>query len=323
MMKAEIETPLRKAAEAIADAAEVAVTCHISPDGDALGSALGLAHAARGAGKDAVVSFGSPFVVPQSLSFLDLSPLVPPSEFPAEPDLLVVFDAGSADRLAEIGSSASRAGTVIVVDHHATNTGFGDIQVIDPEAAASAQLATHLIDELGWEIDAVVAQCLLTGIVTDTGRFQYSATTGEVMRMAGRLLDAGAVPEVIGQHVYESVSFGYLAASSAMLGRAVLEEDLSLVWSRLDSADRVSAGVDLDEVDGLIDDLRIAREAGVAVLLKEVDRGWKVSLRSRGEVDVGSIAAAAGGGGHHNAAGFTSSDHPDTIMESIRSHLRA
>jgi bifunctional oligoribonuclease and PAP phosphatase NrnA len=321
-MKQEIETPIRKAAEAIADAAEIAITCHVSPDGDALGSALGLAHAALDAGTGAVVSFGSPFVVPHSLSFLDLSPLVHPSDFPAEPEVLVVFDAGSADRLAEIGSSAARAATVIVVDHHVTNTGFGDIQVIDPEAAASAQLATYLIDALGWEIGPVVAQCLLTGIVTDTGRFQYSATTGEVMRIAGRLLDAGAVPEVIGQQVYESVAFGYLAVSAAVLGRAVLEEDLGLVWSRLEAADRKAAGVGLDEVEGLIDDLRIAREAGVAVLLKEVDRGWKVSLRSRGDVDVGAIAASAGGGGHHNAAGFTSEDAPDDIMESIRAHLR-
>lgn len=322
-MKKEIEKALREAAGAIADADALAITCHVSPDGDALGSALGLAHAAKRAGKDAVVSFGSPFVVPESMQFLDLSPLVPPEEFPDEPSCMVVFDAGSPDRLAELGSAAKAAGTVIIVDHHVTNTGFGDIRVIDSEAAASAQLATYLIDELGWEIDPMVATCLLTGIVTDTGRFQYSSTTGEVLRLAGRLVDAGAVPEQIGQNVYESVSFGYLAVSAAVLGRAVLEEDRGLVWSTLHDDDLEAAGIRYDDAEGLIDDLRIAREAEVAVLLKQVDRGWKASLRSRGGVDVGSIAAAHDGGGHHNASGFTSSDDLDTIMASIRSHLDA
>jgi bifunctional oligoribonuclease and PAP phosphatase NrnA len=321
MMTTEFDEALREAARAIAAADALAITCHLSPDGDALGSALGLAHAARAAGKEAVVSFGSPFVVPDSMGFLDTGPLVPPDEFPGEPACMVVFDTGSPDRLAELGSAANAAGTLIVVDHHMTNSGFGDIRVIDPSAAASAQLAVYLLDALGWEIDARVATCLLTGIVNDTGRFQYSSTTGEVLRLAARLVDAGAVPEVIGQNVYEAVSFGYLAVSAAVLGRAVLEEDLGMVWSRLDADDLEAAGVRYDEAEGLIDDLRIAREAGVAVLLKEVERGWKVSLRSRGEVDVGSIAAAHGGGGHHNAAGFTSGEAPDTIMASIRSHL--
>jgi bifunctional oligoribonuclease and PAP phosphatase NrnA len=320
-MKTEIETALREAARVIAAADALAITCHVSPDGDALGSALGLAHAARRAGKEAVVSFGSPFVVPDSMRFLDTGPLVAPDEFPAEPECMVVFDAGSPDRLAELGSPAKAAKALIVVDHHVTNSGFGDIQVIDPDAAASAQLTAYLIDELGWEIDPKVATCLLTGIVTDTGRFQYSSTTGEVLRLAGRLVDAGAVPEQIGQNVYEAVSFGYLAVSAAVLGRAVLEEDLGLVWSRLDDDDLEFAGIRYDEAEALIDDLRIAREAGVAVLLKQVERGWKVSLRSRGDVDVGSIAAAHGGGGHHNASGFTSEDDPDTIMASIRAHL--
>lgn len=320
-MRPEMEKPLREAAEAIAACEALAITCHVSPDGDALGSALALAHAARGAGKEAVVSFGSPFAVPESLAFLDTSPLVPPDEFPGEPDCLVVFDAGSADRLAELGSAAGAAKTVIVVDHHVTSEGFGDIQVIDPAAAASAQLAMYLIDELGWEIDPIIARCLLTGIVTDTGRFQYSSTTGEVLRLAGRLVDAGAVPDEIGQHVYESVPFGYLAVAGAVLGRAVLEEDLGLVWSRLEAADLDAAGLRYGDAEALIDDVRIAREAEVAVLLKEVDQGWKVSLRSRGAVDVGSIAAAHGGGGHHNASGFTSGHDPDEIMASIRSHL--
>lgn len=319
----DLTTALRTAAEAIAAADEVAVTCHVSPDGDALGSALALAHAARAAGKHSVVSFGSPFEIPPTLGFLDMSPVVPPDRFPPAPSCLVVFDAGSIDRLAELGSSATRAGTIVVVDHHKSTTGeFGDIHVVDPEAAASAQLCTYLLDALGWPIDERIARCLLTGIVTDTGRFQYSATDGEVLRVAARLLDTGVRPEVIGQGIYESVPFGYLKASAAVLGRAVLEPDLGLIWSYLDADDLARSGVRLSDVDGLIDDVRIAREAGVAALLKQVAGGWKVSLRSRGAVDVGAIAERHGGGGHHNAAGFTMAGTPETVVEAIREVLR-
>ena len=316
-----LTTSLQKAAEAIAGAASLAISGHVSPDGDALGSALALAHAARNAGREAVVSFGSPFAIPASLAFLDTSPVVPPEQFPARPDCLVVFDAGAADRLAELGTNAAAARIVVIVDHHKSTTGdFGDIHVVDPTAAASAQLTVALLDALGWPIDATVALCLLTGIVTDTGRFQYSATSGEVMRVAARLLEAGARPEVIGQAVYESVPFGYLRVSATVLGRAVLEADLGLIWSWVEEGDLV--GVSYGDLDRLIDDLRIAREAGVAALLKQTPRGWKVSLRSRGAVDVGAIAEAHRGGGHHNAAGFTLDGERAAVVEAVRAGLR-
>jgi phosphoesterase RecJ-like protein len=270
-----------------------------------------------------VVSFGEPFRVPASLAFLDTTPLVPPDEFPAEPECMVVFDAGSADRLGELAASAAAARVLIVVDHHKSTTGeFGDIVVVDPAAAASAQLTVALLDTLGWDLDATTAQCLLTGIVTDTGRFQYSATSGEVLRTAARLVDAGVRPEVIGQAVFESVPFGYLKVAATMLQRAVLDADLSMVSSWVAQADLDALGVAWADLDKLIDDLRIAREAEVAVLLKDTTQGWKVSLRSRGAVDVGAIAEAFGGGGHHNAAGFTLAGERDKVIAAVAQALR-
>lgn len=318
-----IHEDIARAAEAIAAVDSLAITCHVNPDGDALGSALALAHAARAAGKDAVVAFGGPQDISDSLAFLDMSPLVRPEEFPTEPECLVVFDVGAMSRLAEIGSNASRAGTVIVVDHHISNDGFGDIRVIHPEIAASAQLATYLIEALGWEIDETVATCLMTGIVTDTGRFQYSSTDGETLRVAARLLDAGVRPEIIGQQIYESVPFGYLTLSAAVLDRAVLEEDLGLIWSMMTSEDLERSGIGYAQADALIDDLRIAREAGVALLLKQTDAGWKGSMRSRGDIDVAAIAGLFDGGGHHNAAGFNAAGSVDQIVERVRESLRA
>ena len=309
---------LTAAIDKIRSVGSLAITCHINPDGDALGSALALAHSARLVGVEAVVAFGGEFVVPDSLAFLDIAPLVSVDAFPEAPECLVVFDVAAPDRLGEVAAVADAAGTVIVVDHHVSNGGFGDIAYIDPKAAASAQLATYLIEGLGWPIDETVALCLMTGLVTDTGRFQYSATTGEVMRIGARLLDAGAKPEIIGQHVYESAPFGYLAVSAAVLGRAVLEQEHGLVWSTVTMADLQSAGIEYSQAENLIDDLRIAREADTALLLKETEDGWKGSLRSRGGTDVAAVAGLFGGGGHRNASGFHAAGSPEEILQRVR-----
>jgi phosphoesterase RecJ-like protein len=314
---------IKRAVALIGDAGSFVVSGHINPDGDALGSALAFAHAARNAGKQAVVAFGGDFVLPDNYSFLDTSPLVDAADLPPEPEVMVVFDVGVSSRLGSLAPYAATAAQMLVVDHHPNpEAGFGDVQVIDTGAGAAAQLCAYLIRDLGWSIDATVGLCLLAGIVTDTGRFQYSSTDGAIMRLAGDILDAGVRPETIGQAVYESVPFGYLAVSAAVLGRAVLEEDLGLIWSVVYFDDLAGAGILPEDADSLIDDLRIAREAGVAVLLKQVEGGFKASLRSRGAVDVGFIAAGQGGGGHHNAAGFTSSESVEAIVERVRASLR-
>ncbi|MCB2224957.1 MAG: DHH family phosphoesterase [Actinobacteria bacterium] len=314
---------MQRAAAVLRDAGSIVTTGHVGPDGDALGSAVALALAARLAGKEAIAAFGGDSVVPDTYSYLDLSPVVPAAEVPERPEVMVVFDTGVASRLGELAGPASAAGSLLVVDHHPNpEEGFGDVQVIDVAAGAAALLCTRLIDAAGWPLDERVGACLMTGIVTDTGRFQYSSTDGEILRAAARLVDLGVRPEVIGQAVYESAPFGYLQVSSRVLGRAVLEEAPGLVWSVVEKADLEAAGVGYESLDPLIDDLRIAREAGVAVLLKEVDGGYKASLRSRGAVDVGAIAAAEGGGGHHNAAGFTSAGTVEDIVGRIRARLR-
>src|SRR5688572_13803860 len=143
---------IEKAAATIDASDELALACHVGPDGDALGSMLGFGSAARAAGKTVVAGFGSPFVVPANLSFLPADLLVDPSGFPRAPETMVVFDAGSLDRLAELGGPAAKAGTLVVVDHHVTNEGFGDIPLVDPDAAATGVIVVDLLDALGWPI---------------------------------------------------------------------------------------------------------------------------------------------------------------------------
>ncbi len=314
-MKPEIESGLRKAAAIVKAAESIVVTGHVGPDGDSLGSSLALAHVARAHGKVAHASFGGGFTMPEHFSFLDASPVVDPVDL-EDPDVLVTFDVGDLERIGELAAVAGRAEQVVMIDHHLSTTGFGDVIVNDPTAGAAAQLCFHLIEAIGWELTPEAATALHVGLVTDTGRFQYSNTTPDVLQVAARLVEAGARPEVIGQAVYESVPFGYLAVAGAVLSRAVLDEELSFIWSYVTQEDLTGHAVALADTDPLIDAVRVAREADVAALAKEqVGGGWKVSLRSRGRVDVSAIAAALGGGGHHNASGFSHDDLDQAIGE--------
>jgi phosphoesterase RecJ-like protein len=310
---------LNKAADVIAGADRLALACHIGPDGDALGSMLALAIAARVEGKAVIASFGTPFSVPGNLRFLPgQDMLTSPASFPEDPEVMVVFDAGSADRLGELGSNASRAKTLVVLDHHVTNQGFGDVAVVDGRAAATGQIVYRLLGVMGWPVTAEVAECLLTAVTTDTGRFQYANTTPETMQVAAELIAAGARPPEISRHVYEEAPFGYLVAAGAALSRARLDADAGVVATVIKQSDLKSAGIDWGDIDNLIDTLRLAEEADVAMLAKVHDDGRvKVSLRSRGLTDVGSLSVALGGGGHRLAAGFTIVADADEVIDKV------
>lgn len=313
---------LEAAADIIGQAKQLTLACHVGPDGDAIGSMLGLAVAAADAGIEVFPSFGSPFELPDNFRYLPTELLVPPDSVPAEPEVLVAFDTGALDRLGELGSLVKKSGKVVVIDHHVTNDGFGDVSLIEAGVSSTAELTLALLRHLGWPITPTVARCLLTGIVTDTGRFQYSNARPPTFLAAAQLVAAGAEPDEIGRHMYEEVPFGYLKVASAVLGRATLEPERSFVWSVLYPEELEEAGVGRGDVDGLIDLVRLPQEADVAALMKVVDETTtKGSLRSRGRVDVGAIAAELGGGGHHNASGFTFHGGPQEALAAVRERL--
>lgn len=311
-----------EAADAIAAAKHLTLACHVGPDGDALGSMLAFGIAAEAAGKKVEASFGSPFVIPPSLSFLPTELIVPPAEVRTDPEVMVVFDAGSPDRLVELAANAKRAKTLVVIDHHVTNDGFGDIALVDGSAAATGELVYQLLQVLGWEMTPDVAQCLLTALMTDTGRFQYSSTSPRTHTIAAELVAAGARPELIGRYVYDEAPFGYLKVAGAALSRAQLDAERGVVSTVITGEDLAEAGVDWTDIDNLIDLVRLAMEADVAVLVKAYGDGRiKVSLRSRGGTDVGRLAADLGGGGHRLAAGAILEGDPTVIIDRIREKI--
>ncbi len=329
---ADIEAEWARAVKLLDGAAEICLACHIRPDADALGSMLAVAHALRARDAPArprvVASFGDlPFEVPRILQFLPgVDLLSPPDRYPGQPEVMVTFDAASAGRLGLLEASAARARELIVIDHHASNTRFGTVHLVDSSAAATAVLAFDLIGRLGVEISRDIAVGLYAGLVTDTGSFKYPSTSPGVHELAARLLRTGIEPGAVAQKLWDSAPFNYLGLLSAVLGRAALEPDRAaghgLVWTTVTRADRAAYSLPLDAAEAVIDVLRRTDEADVAVVLKEDDAGqWQVSARSKGQVDVGRACVALGGGGHARAAGFTASGAVADTMAALRERL--
>src|SRR5215469_14487392 len=295
----------------------VCLACHIRPDADALGSMLAMAQALHGRGQRVVASFGDdPFTVPAILRFLPgLDLLSPPASYPASPEVMLSFDASAADRLGALTGPATAAGELIVIDHHASNTGFGSVSLVDPGAAATAVLVAELIGRLGIGLTRDVAMCLYAGLVTDTGSFRFSVTTPQVHQLAARLLEAGADPVAISRELYDRAPFGYLGMLAAALGRATLDREAAngrgLVWTTVTKSDRAPAQLPLDAAESVIDEIRRTNEAEVAAVLKEDDAGiWQASVRSKEVIDVGKACTALVGGGHARAAGFSAPGGP-------------
>ncbi len=314
------------AAKILQSADEICLACHVRPDADALGSMVALAQAlAARPGHPArvVASFGdAPFEIPAILKFLPgLSFLSDPAGYPARPQVMVTLDAGSIDRLGLLTASAAAAAELIVLDHHASNTRFGSVNLVDPAAAATAVLVSGLITRLEVPLTPDIALGLYAGLVTDTGSFKFASTTPAVHELAGRLLATGIDPGIVSRYLYDSAPFAYLPMLSAALGRARLEPDaaggVGLVWTTVTRQDRGS--LPFDAAEPVIDVIRRTEEAEVAVVLKESDDGtWQVSTRSKSLVDVSAVCAALGGGGHARAAGFSASGGPDEAVAALR-----
>jgi phosphoesterase RecJ-like protein len=319
----EVDTALKRAAQAIDGADVVALACHVNPDGDALGSMLGLFHVLRAAGRDVVASFPPPFVVAphyRELPGLDL--LTKPDDFPAEPDVMVTFDCGSLGRLGELGGAAEAAHELIVLDHHVSNTRYGTINVIDPDAAASGVLVRRLVHELGLALDDAAAISLYAALVCDTGRFQYDTTTPGVFDLARELVEFNVPVSRLSRQLFEEHRFAYLQLLAEALANAQLDVERCFVWTAVRQEMLERHDVTLDEVEGLIDILRRTTEAEVTCVLKEERSGaFRVSLRSLGDVDVRAIASNHGGGGHRFAAGFESTLDVDDLVAQIRDAL--
>ena len=297
------------------------ITGHINPDGDALGSALAFKLILDSKGIDSDVSFHIKGNVPSNLNHLPIELIM---DKPKENyDNIYVFDCGNSERLGDVEDLALNANRVIVVDHH-INPSFGDIQVIDSNAASTTQVLFREILSANIDIDKNIANCLMTGLITDTGRFQYSNTDNEVFEIASKLMLSGAELTSISDNIYGSIPMNAIKLQSKVLNRIELYEEEELVVSYVLQEDYLNYNIASSETDFLIDSIRLVKESSVALLLKEQeDKSFKGSLRSRNALDVQQIASLFGGGGHKAASGFSTNLSMEEIKNKVKNAIKS
>ncbi|HKV45818.1 MAG TPA: DHHA1 domain-containing protein [bacterium] len=291
-------------AETLQSRRSVLLLNHVAPDGDCLGSTLALAQALRARGQRAVV--GSADGLPTMYQFLPGSEQVV-AEIPAGEtfDAVVFMECSSPERAGGLVARAAGVPVWVNIDHHVSNSGYGDLVLLDTEAAAVAEVVLPIVKALHPVLDADTATCLLTALLTDTGGFHHASVTPRSFQIAAELVAAGASPTAVYTQVYENRSVGSLRLLGMALSRLTVAEAGRVVWTVVTQAMLKEAGASMDESEGIVGAIRAIRGAQVAVLFKEEPEGIHVSLRAQGGVRANVIAEAFGGGGHAAAAGFT------------------
>lgn len=277
------------------------VASHVNPEGDAVGSSLALALGMKQLGKGVTVYL--PDRVPEIFRFLPSADMVV-SRLDGSYDATFVVDCGQMDRLGRGFNSIDEKGKIINIDHHPTNNGFGDINILEPKASAAGEIVFDLLKAIPVDITIDMATNLYTAILTDTGSFRYSSATPRAFQIAGELVAKGVDPWGIAQRVYES----YPAKRFRLLGEVLETMEVTSggkVASLIVTQEMLDkTGVDKELTDGFVNFARAVEGVEIAVLFRESGPGmYKVSFRSRGMCDVSRIAEVFGGGGHHDAAG--------------------
>jgi phosphoesterase RecJ-like protein len=315
-------TAIQRAAAAIRSRERFILTAHEGPDGDALGSLLGMHHLLKQLGKDSVMFLASKeFPLPIEYRFLPLEEVF--HEAPADmADRAAIFlDCGNIDRM-PVDFLAAEEVFTINIDHHHDNTLFGDVNLVEVDASSTAEIVYELSVLLGALITPEMASALYVGLVTDTGKFMYENTNARTHRIAADLIDAGVHVDETYRRLYEHVPIEKLRLLSRALDGIQYHCEDRLVLAYIAAADYEASGAGEEMTEGIIDHLRSVEGARVAALIRDLgDRGRaarKVSLRSSdGKVDVSAIAREHGGGGHKRAAGFST----DLELEPLVSFL--
>jgi len=322
-----VGTELEQVADELRGADRLLLTTHENPDGDALGSLLGMHLLLSQLDKDAAMFLAADeFPLPHEYRYLPLGGVLnaPPADL--DERLVVFLDCGNIDRMPADFLRADRI-RIVNIDHHHDNTRFGEVNLVDPSASCTAELVWRLAHELGAELTPPMAEALYVGLVTDTGRFMYRSTGAEAHRMAAELIDAGASPHAVNRQVFESLPFCRLELLARGLARVVRFDDGAITTTHLTRDDFAETGAEETDSEGIVDHLRSVDGTAVAVLVRDLlaeDRAGlrKVSMRAvDGEVDVSLIARGHGGGGHPQAAGFTTALEVPELLERVRAEV--
>lgn len=302
------------------DKGPIFITGHINPDGDALGASFCLKLLLDNENIDADIDFDIATSLPTNLDHLPYELIT--KNIKTSYETVFIFDCGNPSRLGKYEDIVLKANNIIVIDHHIDPT-FGTLQIVDPNAASTTQVLFRQLVKEKYVINKTMADCLLTGLITDTGRFQYPNTTTEVFTIASELLSNGADLSSISENIYGSIEFNALKLQSEIINRIEFEKDIQFTYSTIYQNDYKKYNISPEETDFMIDVVRLVKGANIALLLKEqVDGSFKGSLRSRNNFNVQEIASIFNGGGHKAASGFSSELSEQEIIEKIKNEIR-
>ena len=299
----------------------IAIGGHVRPDGDCVGSCVGLGQYIRENYSDKTVDIYLKDI-PESFHFLKGTETILESVVDEEKeyDLFIALDCGDTGRLDYSKPLLDHAKHTFCVDHHISNIGFADVNHIVAEASSTSELVYGLLDEE--KISKNVAEALYLGIVHDTGVFQYSCAGPETFRVAAKLLEKG----IDGPKIIEDTFYAKSYAQNQVMGRALMESILFLNGVGIASFIRKNVmdfyGVVPKDLEGIVSQLRVTEGVEVAVFMYELKQNeFKVSLRSKSELDVSKIAQYFGGGGHKKAAGFTMAGTPFDVLNNLSEQI--
>jgi len=325
-----MSSPEQTVLAAVRDKGHILLATHFNPDGDALGSLLGLAEILEGLGKRVFRYLEEP--VPHLYRFLPgcgqvQSEMARVREFAAQAqdDLLAVcLDCGDAGRLGRHSAELTGFRPLLVIDHHKGNSGFGDTAWIEPHRSSTAEMVYDLAVALGADISGKAAECLYAAINTDTGSFRYESTSSHTFAVAGELVRRGVRPELVASNLYDNYTLGRLRLMQEVLATLEMHERDRIAVIRVSQKMLERTFTTLEDTEYFINLPRAVSSVRVAVFLKEVEPYHiSVSLRAKGKCDVSLIAARFGGGGHRNASGFrVKGQSMETVRDALLPLLR-
>ena len=301
---------------------------HENPDGDALGSLVGMHGILRELGKDSIMFIdAAEFPLPHEYRFFSLDGLQSVTPPDLEERTIVFLDCGNIDRNPAEALKFEHA-RILNLDHHHDNTHFGTVNHVVPEASCTAEIVWDLMRGLGVQPTRRIAEALYVGLVTDTGKFMYENTSTRAHVMAAELIEAGVEVHEIYRRIYEGIPFGKLALLARGLCRVERYDGGALTLTRLTAEDYRESGAEENYSEGVVDHLRSVEGTAVAALVRDrmgagQEGQRKVSLRASDDrVDVSVIARAQGGGGHRQAAGFSTVLPWDELVAFLRGEVQ-
>jgi bifunctional oligoribonuclease and PAP phosphatase NrnA len=317
---------LTAVADAVRSNDRFLLVTHENPDGDALGSILAMKLALDSLGKDSVMYIGGEMAIPPDYEFMALDGLVRILPADAATRVVLALDSATAPRTRIPPEVLEAAPLVVDVDHHHDNTRFGKVNLVVAEASSTGEIVRDLLRELGVPLTPALAEALYIAIDTDTGRFQYANTTPKAHELAIELMGHGVEPQEIFRRIYEAVPFARQKLKGKALDRARLYEDGRMIATYLLREDFEELGVGEEYAEGVIDELRAVKGVELAMTVREppVPDGppRRVSMRSASDAfDVSAIARRRDGGGHRRAAGFSSDESVEEIIEFVRNEF--